>query len=267
MAADFSKIINHPDKDRIITKLVGGDPPKTVSEFLKFKYDDPGESHLRLPINLLTEFKDKYLDRYKFLEKVVKDQQDGKLDKKIADSLLNNKSFRDRLAELADEKIDLKKKIVQVLAIIEQRAEQVFDAIQQNPSNFKGDYVLIKYLELLVNAVEKGDKVINERPDMLIQHNISIQLIEQHSLMFQEAIRETLKKFDPEVSVMFMDLLTQKLAELQPDGGGKHKLEDHLANINKMLPAEIVDAAEENSEDAEFEDTPDEPEDNDDSDE
>lgn len=237
--ADFSKLISHPEKDRIITKLLSGDTPKIVSDYLSLKYPDSQDSAMRLSIVLLNEFKNKYLDKQKYLDKIIKDEQSGRLDKKIAESIVNNKTWKERIAELADEEIDLRKQVKDVLVLIRARAEQVFDQIQQNPVNNKGDYVLIKYFELLINTIEKADKVINQRPDTLIQQNISIQMVEQHSSVIQQAIQETLLEMDPEISIKFMDKLYAKMQKLQPDDVPQLSIEKRQNIVNKLIPADI----------------------------
>lgn len=213
--AQFEKLLQHPERDKLVAKLISGDTPKQISEYLKIKYNKPEDKNNRLSASLLEEFRDKYINQQEFLAKIIEEERQGKLDKKIAESLLNNKAWKDRLAQLADDQIDLKKKILDVLHVLEVRAEQVFDKIQENPGNFKGDYVLLKYFDLLGQLIEKADKVINERPDQTIQHNISIQMVEQHSVAFQEAIRELLTELDPDISARFLDLLTKKMSQLK----------------------------------------------------
>ena len=237
-APDFSKLVSHPEKQKIISKLLSGDPPKTISEYLKAKYDTDTSMHLS--INLLTEFKTKWLDKPQFIDKIVKDQQAGKLDKKIADSLMNNKTWQERVIDRVDSEIDLKQKIRDTLVRVEARAEQVFDAIQQNPTNVKLDYVMIKYFEILSDMIEKADKIINERPDTLIQNNISIQMVEQHSVALQEAIREALREFSPEDASKFMEILAKHLNKMKPDK--PLTIEEKHIQADRLIPAEFEDS-------------------------
>lgn len=220
---NFQKLLNHIEKDKIISKLVSGETPKQVSEYLKIKYHQPEERSLNLSAAFLQEFVDRYLNQYNFLNKIISDEKNGKIDKAVAKSLLENKTWKDRIAQLADDEIDFKKRIVQVLTMVEARAEQIFDKIQENPRVTRDDYVLIKYFENLCQLIEKADKLVNDRPDQLIQHNVSVQMVEQHSVVFQEAIRAVLREMDPEISAKFMELLTEKLNALH---GATHGLAD-----------------------------------------
>ena len=244
----FKKLTEHVERDKIIGKLVNGEPPADVATYLKLKYHGDDEAHLRLPASALQEFVDQYLGQYKFLNQVLEEEKTGKLDKKLAESLLNNKVWKERAAEYMDKEINLKKMIQAMIIIVQARAEQVFDKIQENPGSFKGDYVLIKYFDAIFNAIEKADKVINERPDTLIQTNISIQMVEQHSVAFQEAIRELLLELDPEISARFMDLLTSKLSKLKPEGlPAPRSVDERLQAVSKIteefeeLQGEVID--------------------------
>lgn len=211
----LEQILNHPEKDKIIGKLVSGETPKQVSEYLKIKFNLKDEAHLRVARTTLTEFVDKYMNQYQALTQLLEDEREGKVNKKIAASLLETKAWRERVLQETEEEINLKRKILDFLHKMEVRAEQIFDRIQEDPRIVKHDYVMIKYFENLISAIEKADKLINERPDQLIQHNVTIQMVEQHSVAFQEAIRDLLKELDPETSARFMELMIEKMHSME----------------------------------------------------
>jgi len=217
--ADFSRIMEHPDKDEIVSKVMTGVPPKDIVQWLKLKYPDKEQSHLRLPATLLQELSDgPFMDYYNQFNNdlaLVKKGQSSKLNKKLAESLVNNKTYAERLQEIAEEEINLKKIMANNILIMQDRAIQVFDTIQENPKGYKADYALIKWFDTLFNAMEKYDKHANNAPDQIIQHNITVQTVEQHTAILQEAIRETLAEMDVVYSMSFMDKLGKKLEELQ----------------------------------------------------
>lgn len=214
--ADFSKLLDHPEHQKIIDKLLSGETPKEVSQYLKLKYDKPDENHLRLSASLLSEFQSKWMDAGDFISNLVKDEKSGKLDKQIAKSLLNNESWKERIEKLADDEIDIKKKIVQLNHVLEARAEQIFDKIQENPGSTKLDYVLTKYFELYMNLIEKIDKIVNGTPDQRIEHTYTVQMVEDHSIAFQEAIKRVLQRLDPEMTSIFMDTLYEEMEKMRP---------------------------------------------------
>lgn len=214
--ADFSKIIDHPEKTTIISKLVSGDSAKVVSKYLKDKYPNPDEGHLRIPSTVLQEFLETYADHHGYVKKIVQRDADSKLDKKIHESLLDNRAWRERVVDGVGKEINYIEKLDHVLTILETRAEQIFDMIQGDPENTRNaDYVFTKYMELLMLAIEKGDKIRNDRPDVRIEHTYTVQMVEQQSFAFQEAIRRVLERLGPEYSSLFMSLLSEEMGKMK----------------------------------------------------
>lgn len=209
---DFEKIVNHPEKKEIISKLVSGETPKVVSKYLKDKYSKSDETHLRIPATVLKEFLDTYANHHGYIKNIIKKTSDSKLEKKIADSLLDNRTWRIRLEETAEKEINYIDKLDSILTILETRAEQIFDLIQEDPENTRGcDYIFTKYMELLMLALEKADKIRNDKPDVKIEHNYTIQMVEQQAVVFQQAIRRVLERMNPEFSSYFLDVLNEEL--------------------------------------------------------
>lgn len=213
--ADFKKILEHPENQTVIDKLLMGGTPKEVCEYLGAKFSKPDEKHLRLSESLLKEFKKQYCDTGKFLDKIVKDEKSGALDKQITQSLLNTTSWKERVAELADDKIDLERKIIEQMSMLEQRQEQIYDKIQQNPENVKLDYVMTKYFELSAMLIERADKVINKAPDQRIEHTYTVKMVEEQSVILQEAIRRVISRLDPHLASTFMDMLSEEMSDLK----------------------------------------------------
>jgi hypothetical protein len=215
MPVDYSKLLAHPDKDEIISKLVTGIKPKDVAQWLKLKYKKEDQEHLHLSLKLLKDFLEGNLDLYSTLKQDIEVAKDGKLDRKISDSLKNNKTYQERIAEVANTEVDIRKVMNETGIIIRTRIEQYFDRMQENPANLKPDYGLIKWFELLLNYIEKYDKIINKSPDQIIQHNVTHQVIDNYVVTLQDAIRETLSEIDADAAFLFMEKLNEKLDKLQ----------------------------------------------------
>lgn len=212
---NFDKLISHPLSEQIISKLVSGIKPRDIAEWLKLEYPNKNEAHLRLGSSYLNDFLSQNLDLYATLKKDIQAVKSGEPDKKISASLKNNKTYQDRLAEMAGSEIDVKKLMHSVGILIQTRLEQYYDRMQENPSNTKPDYGLIKYFELLLNYVDRYDKIINKNPDQIIQHNVTVQVMDQYVAIMQDAIRETLSEVDPDAAFLFMEKFNEKLPKLQ----------------------------------------------------
>jgi hypothetical protein len=214
--SDFTKIIDHPEKTTIISKLVNGETPKIVAAYLKDKYTKPDESHLRLGATLLQEFLDTYADHHGYVKKIIQNNADTKLEKKIADSLLDTRAWKERLSETVEKEVNYLAKLDHLLTIIESRTEQLFDLIQSDPEGTRTDYIFTKYLEMFMLAIEKGDKIRNDKPDIKIEHTYTFQMVEQQTIAFQEAIKRVLDRLGPDYSSIFMDLLSEEMGKINP---------------------------------------------------
>lgn len=256
---DFTKIIDHPEKTTIISKLVSGESPKLVSKYLKDKYPKPDEGHLRVPATTLKEFLDTYANHHGYVKKIVQRDTNSKLDKKIHESLLDTRAWRERVLEGVDKEINYLDKLDSVLTILETRAEQIFDMIQGDPENTRTDYVFTKYMELLMLAIEKGDKIRNDRPDVRVEHTYTVQMVEQQSVAFQEAIRRVLERLGPEYSSIFMQILTEEMQkmtandvsgaltpkQIEKEREGLDKLEEQVHEFDEKLVEEVQNGATE----------------------
>jgi hypothetical protein len=215
VAADFSKIVDHPEKTNIITKLVHGESPKLVAQYLKDKYQKPDEGHLRIPAATLQEFLSSYGDHHGIVKKIIQKDVDSKLDRKIADSLMDTRAWKERLVDSVNTEFDYIKELNNVITIIKTRTEQIFDLIQNDPENTKNaDYIFTKYIEMLMFAIEKADKIQNDKPDIRIEHTHSVLMVEQHTVAFQEAIKRTLDRLGPDYTSLFMDLLNEEMGKI-----------------------------------------------------
>jgi hypothetical protein len=240
--ADFSSIVEHPDSQEIIDKLLSGTSPRDISRWLKLKYTKKNQSHLRLTIKLLKAFSESdYTDCYAQFKKdlaVVKNPDQQLTTKQVKNSLLNNKTYKERLEGIAEQELDIKKMLQSLIVTCHDRAEQVFDSIQQNPHKFHGDNYLLRYLNELFNAAEKYEKIINNAPDQVIQHNITLQAVQTNVDAILEAIRKTLAKLDTETSLLFMELFHNELKNLEDPVGEEMSQEERLKEA-KLLEHKI----------------------------
>ena len=219
MPVNFDKLLSHPLCEEIISKLVSGIQPKDVAEFLKIKYQGKDETHLRLSAASLKEFLDANLDLYQTLNNDIKAVKNGTIDtKKISAALKNNKTYQERMLEAVDEEIDIKKMFKSVYVLLNARLEQYFDRMQESTGSLKADYGLLKYFEQMINYAQAYDKVILKSPDQVIQHNVTVQVMDQYVSVMQDSIRQTLAEMDSEAANLFMEKFNENLSKLQlPD--------------------------------------------------
>ena len=97
-----------------------------------------------------------------------------------------------------------------------QRMEQVFDVIQENPRNFKGDNYLLRYLAELSTAAERLEKLRLGTDAAMTNPNMTMEAVEEYTLILQETVREVLVEIDPDTAMLFMEKLHNKLSKLKP---------------------------------------------------
>lgn len=217
----LKKILDHPDKDEIIAKLVLDISPKDINEWLAGKYTNVSESKFVIAEKSIKTFKESYLDVYSLIqEDIMKTKQAvaTSTEEQLELSVKNNPTYRSKMLELAGKEIDIRQMAAQLCVAIETRMAQVFDEIQEDPRNIntKVDRLLIDYAEVFGNILEKYYKFTEAPTDaQFIQNNVTLQFMDQHILVFQEAIREVLSEMDLESSMLFMERLSEKMAKLK----------------------------------------------------
>lgn len=211
---DFSVILNHPKRNEIISKILNGISPKEIALWLKNTFNDKDENHLRLSQKIIEQFaKSDFVNYEKQLNTDLALAEAG--DQKVLSSLKNNKTWKQRVDNLLEEKVDIKDRLNKMEMLVRDRMEQVFDSIQDNPQATRGDHVLIKYFEHYLKLLETYNKTINLAPDMVIQHNHTVEYIDKRTNFLQDAIYEVLEEMDPSFATTFLDKLHTKLATLQ----------------------------------------------------
>lgn len=211
---DFSSILNHPKRNEIVSKILEGISAKEISNWLKMVFNDKEENHLRLSQKIIEQFaKSDFLNYEKQLNSDLNLAKSG--DEKAINSLKNNKTWKQRVDSLLEERVDIKDRLNKMELLVRDRMEQVFDSIQANPQATRGDHVLIKYFEHYLKLLETYNKTINLAPDMIIQHNHTVEYIDKRTAFLQDSIYEILEEMDPVFATTFLDKLNAKLATLQ----------------------------------------------------
>jgi hypothetical protein len=235
----LEKILKHPDKDEIISKLIIGISPKTITEWLKGKYTNVDESKFVISEKTIKSFKDNYLDIYKILKEDF-DKTKNALAVNTEDQLMlsvqNNPTYKNKMIELASQEIDIKKMLANMIIAIETRAAQIFDSIQEDPRNInsRNDRVLREWFDTLGANLERFHKLVNGVPDQIIQHNITLQAVDQHIAVFHDVIRDVLSKMDLESSMYFMELFNERMSKLkQPDT-------NNMSTEERLVEAKIL---------------------------
>ena len=220
MNKNVKRILEHPDRDEIISKLVIGISSNDIHEWLNSKYTNPNESKFVLSVKTISNFQDDYLDIYDLIKQdLIKTKQalltNGEDQLELA--VTNNITYKSKMLELVNKEIDVRQIIANLCNVIETRVGQVFDEIQDDPRsiNTKIDRLLIDYTEVLGNILEKYYKFTEVPATNVVQHNVTLQVIDQHISVFHDVIKEVLSQMDLETSMYFMEIFNEKMSKLK----------------------------------------------------
>ena len=97
---------------------------------------------------------------------------------------------------------------------------------------------MIQWMNTLLKIVEEIRKV-EGAPDQVIQHNVTVQAIDEQAAVFQQAIQKTLGELDLHTASILIDKLNNNIEKLQQT---KTSMLYSTENINKIttLAAKIL---------------------------
>lgn len=236
----FQKLLKHPDREEVISKLCLGIDPKDIHDWLNLKYQNASEHKFVISTATLKSFQDNYLDVYIAIRDDFANAKTAMATGATEDLVLsvgNNATYKALVMKTVGQELDLKQAIAGLIAVIELRLGQVFDVIQEDPRNINTriDRVLIEYCDKLGLLIEKAQKIINGGADTVIQHNVSIQHIDQQTSVFYESIRRVLSKMDLEKSMLFMEAFTEEMGKVKdPMNRPTIPVETRLAEVKVL---------------------------------
>lgn len=244
---NFAKVLTHPDRDQIISRLTSGESSRDVSAWLKEKYPYPKDTSKHISYNTLNEFRTKHLNIHGAamteMRTMVAEARGEEIDQELSQAVKKNPTYREKVNQVIDTEINWRMKLMQFMSVVETRFEQLFDRTQDNPSAFKADYVMIDWMRTMMEMVEKIRK-IEGAPDQIIQHNVTIQMVEEHSALIQEALRQTFAEIDLETSLILMDKYSENLEKLKNrrENISKNRIMEKICSVVeevKVLPQDI----------------------------
>lgn len=239
----LKKILDHPDRDEIISKLVIGISPKDIHEWLTNKYVNVSETKFVISEKVVKSFQDNYLDIYTVIKEdfaKAKSSLANSTEEQLELSIKDNPTYKNLVLQTVGKELDLKQSISQLCVAVETRLAQIYDYIQENPRdvNTRIDRILIEYVDKLGGLLEKAYKIMNNGPDQVVQHNITVQHMDQYVFVIYEAIKLTLEQMDIESSIYFMERFNENINKIQdPNNKVIRPVEERLAEVKALNEA------------------------------
>lgn len=209
------KILNHPDKEEVIEMLNNGESVRGIEAKLKEKY--PNNKNLWLSSVTLQKFRKENLQ----LEgKVLRDiQEAGRTQQQIIEEQEKQKAleasdaYKKKIREIADSKLDVARKILQLDAVIESRMEYWFNAVASGEETaIKGDKELRQFMDRQMALLAQYKKFVEGLADKTVDYNVNITVMNEQISIIQDVIRECIASFSSEQAIMFMEKLNKRLS-------------------------------------------------------
>jgi hypothetical protein len=217
----YKKILCHCDKDEIISKLIIGISPSDIHDWLASKYSGVNESQFVLSEKILKSFQDNYLDFYQEIQQDISNTKNVLATSNNIDdidlAIKNNPTYKDTILQLSSKELDAEIMMGRMALAVETRIGQLYDLIQENPRdvNTRTERLWVELVETAGGLLDKYYKWKETNSMQVIQHNVTLQVVDQHISVFHDVIKEVLAQMDLETSLYFLEVFNTKMAPLK----------------------------------------------------
>jgi hypothetical protein len=237
----YKKILDHCDKDEIISKLIIGVSPSDIHDWLVSKYSGANENQFVLSEKILKSFQDNYLNFYQEIQQDISNSKNALATSNSIDSIelaiKSNPTYQDTILKLSSKELDVETMMGRMAIAVETRMGQIYDLIQEDPRNVntKTERLWVELVETAGGLLDKYYKWKENGSTQVIQHNVTLQVVDQHISVFHDVIKDVLAQMDLETSLYFMEVFNEKMTKLRlPDPAAVPTTEMKLAEA-KLL--------------------------------
>ncbi len=207
-----NKVLNHPDKDDIIKKLLDGESVKEVDRWLKKKY--PRSKRLQISYMTIQKFRSEYLNIKGDVLDDIKNKR-TEIQKDVDDAetrmiLSNSSSYKDKINEIASSELDVSKRLLELDALIGSRIEYYYNLLE-NGGSIREDKIFIEYINTLKSLMQDWKKYIEGFADKKIEHNINVSVVNDQVKVLKKIMYEVLQEMNPELIPIFVNRVNREI--------------------------------------------------------
>jgi hypothetical protein len=210
-----SKVLRHPDKESIIKRLLSGDSVKEVERWLKTKY--PRTKRLHISYMTLQKFRSENLDlRGDVLEEVKNRRSDADKDAIESEAkmiIASSSAYQDKISEIADAELDVTRRLLEMDKLINSRIKYYYNLLSDG-GTIKEDKIFLEYVNTMKGIMQDWKKYIEGVADKKIEHNINVNVVNEHASALKMAVLDVLSELNPELIPIFVNKLNIKMNEL-----------------------------------------------------
>jgi len=210
------KVLQHPDKEIIISKLIEGESLREIESWLKNKY--PRKKRLHISYMTLQKFRQENLN----IEGQVLDDIKNKRNEKIREETIaeqkmiieSSNAYQDKINSVINNEIDVSKRLLEMDALITSRIEFYYNMLQEG-GGVKEDKVFLEYVNMMKGLMQDWKKYIEGFADKKIDHNVNINVAFDQIKVLKSVIYDILEEIDPSLINIFINKLDTKMRELE----------------------------------------------------
>ena len=207
-----SKVLKHPDKEEIISKLLNGESLKDVERWLSKKY--PRKKRLHISYMTLQKFRKEHLNLEGDVLEDIKNKR--KVRQKVEDDaeqqliITSSNAYQEKLEEIVDTEVDVTRRLLEMEKLIASRMEYYYNLLSLG-GDIKDDKVFLEYINAMRNLLQDWKKYIEGFKDIRVENNINVMVVNQQVNILKESVCEVLQELDPEKIPMFIERVDEKL--------------------------------------------------------
>lgn len=227
------KILNHPDKEDIIGKLLEGDSVKSIEGWLKKKY--PRTRRLHVSYMTLQKFRKGNLNLKGNVLDDIKNKR-TEVDRKSVEAetrmiISSSSAYQKKIDEIAGTELDVTRRLLEMDKVIGSRIEYYYNLLQNGSveTTIRDDKVFIEYINTMKSLMQDWKKYIEGVADKRIDHNININVVNEQARVLKEAVLSVLQEINPELVTVFVTRLDNKIKMLDAN------------NNDRFIEGEIID--------------------------
>lgn len=255
------KILNHPDREEIIQKLVSGLSPNKVCDWLNEKYFTEEDKYLRITVKAISDFRSRYLnlnreavrllkkERQKkelglphnanagsFLERTDETEEEHEI--RVKETLFQSPTYREKLKEITEATLDGPRLIKELVALIQSRLEVYFNEIASGSTignTIKADKQFAEYVSLMKDLVKDAKKIEEDYNSQPEAGQVHLNVVHEQIGIIRDIVKDLLAEFSPDLALEFTDRLNKKLTTVKYEPPRTPDILEHVERLNQRI--------------------------------
>lgn len=213
--SDQNKVFKHPEKEEIIKKLLNGESVKNLEAWLKKKH--PKKRSLWISYATLQKFRKDHLhlegDVLEDIKAARKEQDLTSKELEAKAIIASSSAYQQKIKEIVSNELDGNRKILEMITLVGSRLEYYFNMLQTT-GTIREDRMFIELLNTQRGLVQDWKKYVDGVADKKIEHNISLNVVNEQVTVLKNIVFEVLQDLDPKMIPVFIDKVNSRLSDM-----------------------------------------------------